>query len=548
MRTSLYSPRRKAKMSDSGLDIDVDYSAGTTSRPRRTHCTAVNLCYLIAGLLIHELITCLPISTQIFDENQGISSPKPILSADEIPGGPYYARGRHLLVDLQGASGQVLNDRQGLEDTVVSIIKNAGMHMLSVSSHQLEPQGVSVVAAISESHLTIHTWPEHGAALVDLFTCGESADMLGILPKMVKAFGGEMSKTKWSLVRRGYDGMRDIDNMVLARQHVKKTLEVDVTNDLQNIQIWAVDATKEFETDQQVLKESNERQGERYEKNVMLFLNNVLQSGTKDDHVYHETIVHPALITHERGPERVAILGGGEGATLREVLKYKSVKQVDMIEIDEQVVDISRKFLPSMANCSWSSSKGYKSCFDDKRTNLVVDDAQSYFNSRFQGNPCNSKEEAKYDVIIMDLLDPEALPKITDQQMYSAQFFKEISCALRADGVLVTQFGEAGGVLQGTVADHKAEIVQNLAGAFYPGGTFVYRQFLETYNAEWSFAVGCKTEKCRDRWSQSPDTVDAIVNNRLDQRALEENNLNFGKLKFFNGLTMQRFRSYPSLV
>lgn len=48
-------------------------------------------------------------------------------------------------MDLQGASGDVLNDRQGLEDTVVSIIKNAGMHMLSVSSHQLEPQGVSVV-------------------------------------------------------------------------------------------------------------------------------------------------------------------------------------------------------------------------------------------------------------------------------------------------------------------------------------------------------------------------------------------------------------------
>ncbi len=73
-----------------------------------------------------------------------------------------------------------------------------------------------------------------------------------------------------------------------------------------------------------------------------------------DEVVYHESLVHPAMMAHEHGAERVAILGGGEGATLREVLKHSSVKEAVMIEIDAEVVSMCREHLPSMSNCSWA--------------------------------------------------------------------------------------------------------------------------------------------------------------------------------------------------
>jgi S-adenosylmethionine decarboxylase proenzyme len=107
---------------------------------------------------------------------------------------------------LYKASPEVLNDGEGLKASVISIIEGAGMHLLSVSMHQFEPQGVSVVAAISESHLTIHTWPEDGTALIDLFTCGDSTDMMvsnGPVPRQrgLLTRGGDCLHTaRWPVI------------------------------------------------------------------------------------------------------------------------------------------------------------------------------------------------------------------------------------------------------------------------------------------------------------------------------------------------------------
>ena len=76
-------------------------------------------------------------------------------------------------------------------------------------------------------------------------------------------------------------------------------------------------------------------------------------NGEQDEGVYHESLVHPAMVAHERGAERVAIIGGGEGGTLREVLKYSSVREAVMIELDQGVMDMCKKHLPEMNDCSW---------------------------------------------------------------------------------------------------------------------------------------------------------------------------------------------------
>jgi spermidine synthase len=133
----------------------------------------------------------------------------------------------------------------------------------------------------------------------------------------------------------------------------------------------------------------------------IVFLDGVMQSRRSGDAAYHEALVHPAMFAHEN-PKRVAIIGGGEGATLREVLKHKTVEKVVMIEIDEQMVALSREFLPEWSDCSMlEGSAG--SCFDDPRVELYCEDAFAWFIDRFGGKAEDNVGE-QFDVIIMDAL------------------------------------------------------------------------------------------------------------------------------------------------
>jgi spermidine synthase len=120
--------------------------------------------------------------------------------------------------------------------------------------------------------------------------------------------------------------------------------------------------------------------------------------------VVTESLVHPAMFAHTC-PKRVAIVGGGEGATLREVLKHKTVEKVVMIDIDEQMVLLSRKFLPFWSDCS-IIEKSSKSCFDDPRVDTYFEDAFQWFMKRFSvaQNRGQPEEEEPFDVIILDAL------------------------------------------------------------------------------------------------------------------------------------------------
>src|SRR5210317_2351471 len=99
-------------------------------------------------------------------------------------------------------------------------------------------------------------------------------------------------------------------------------------------------------------------------------------------------------------PKSVAIIGGGDGGSLREVLKHKTVKEVTMVERDEKVVSVSKEYLPKASDCS--DIVGSKpSCFDDKRLNLFFDDAFAYLKKTSFG------PDGKFDVLIADVNKPE---------------------------------------------------------------------------------------------------------------------------------------------
>ena len=152
-----------------------------------------------------------------------------------------------------------------------------------------------------------------------------------------------------------------------------------------------------------------------------LVLDGKTQSTERDEHIYHETLVHPAMLCHP-DPKQVFIGGGGEGGTLREVLCHNSVEMATMVDLDSEVVALCRQYLPNP----------HLGSFDDPRTNLIHEDARAYL----QNTP------DLYDVIILDLVDP--LEGGTAALLYTQEFYALAKARLNSGGVLVTQSGPAG--------------------------------------------------------------------------------------------------------
>lgn len=186
---------------------------------------------------------------------------------------------------------------------------------------------------------------------------------------------------------------------------------------------------------------------EQFGPDRVLFLDGVRQSTLFGDAPYHESIVHPAMITHPN-PKRVAIIGGGEGATLREVLKHKTVEEAVMIEIDEGVVQLSKENLPQWQDCSSIShhEKAADWCFEDERATAKFEDAMAYFIDNFATDEEEEHEEEDYDVIIMDVLDPNDDIEFAVELYTSETYLQSLYNALTADGILVAQVGEAPGL------------------------------------------------------------------------------------------------------
>ncbi|MDD5311583.1 MAG: polyamine aminopropyltransferase [Dehalococcoidia bacterium] len=154
---------------------------------------------------------------------------------------------------------------------------------------------------------------------------------------------------------------------------------------------------------------------------ICLVLDGKIQSGEKDEFIYHESLVHPALITHPN-PVSVFIAGGGEGATLRDVLMHRTVKNVVMVDIDREVVDLCRKHLPTF----------HAGSFNDKRAHIHYDDARKYIR----------ETEERFDVAIIDLADP--VEEGPARLLYTQEFYRLVKNRLKPGGIMAVQSGQSG--------------------------------------------------------------------------------------------------------
>lgn len=154
----------------------------------------------------------------------------------------------------------------------------------------------------------------------------------------------------------------------------------------------------------------------------VLILDNRLQCAEKDEFVYHEALVQPALLAHPE-PRRVLVVGGGEGATLREVLRHPGVEAAVMVDLDRELVDICRQWLPEF----------HQGAFTDPRAELVFADGRAWL---------ADQQDASFDVIILDL--PEPLEEGPALLLFTREFYRLLQNKLAPKGVASLQSGAAG--------------------------------------------------------------------------------------------------------
>lgn len=189
----------------------------------------------------------------------------------------------------------------------------------------------------------------------------------------------------------------------------------------------------------------------------MLVLDGLVQTTEKDEFIYHEMISHPAMFLHPN-PEKVLVIGGGDGGTVREVLKHKSVKEVHLCEIDEEVILVAEKYLPSIS---------YQ--LKNPKVKIFIED----------GNQFLEENKDSYDIIIMDNSDPIGASEV----LFKAEFYKKVKIALKEGGIMVAQTESP--ILQ---KDYFQNAVSEIKKVFKNVG--VYLAYIPTYpSGMWSFTI-----------------------------------------------------------
>jgi len=240
-----------------------------------------------------------------------------------------------------------------------------------------------------------------------------------------------------------------------------------------------------------------------------LLIDGQIQSSVKDEFIYHESLVHPAMMSHPN-PRTVFIGGGGECATAREVLKYSSVSKVVVCDLDRDVLNVSKKYLPSMYGA------------EDARCEIVIEDAKTYLEG-YKGT---------FDVIIMDICDPiEAGPGIV---CYFKEFYEICRGKLSDDGILVTQSTACSLLLY-----HECFtiIVNTLKSVFE--SVIPYSAYIPTFYAQWGFTMAFKGKT--PSWIRDSERIDKALRGKVGDTA-------FDGLRYYDGETHLRMIHLPKYL
>ena len=391
--------------------------------------------------------------------------------------------GLHLIGDLTGCrcEPQLLLDGGRFRDRCLEMVAAAGLTTMDATFHQFDGSGFTGTVVLAESHLAIHTWPERQGLTLDVYVCNFSADNTA---KARKLFD--------QLVAHFQPGE-------VARHEVERG-EHTLTEPLNDSTGFYVRATRQLGEWQTRYQKLQIYETAHYGK--IFRLDGFNMTSEKEEFVYHENLIHPALSAHA-SPRKVLVIGGGDGGSSEEALKHPSVEQVTLVEIDGDVIEVAKQHFQAV----------HHGVFDNPKLRVLIEDGMKYVRDT----------QEKFDLIALDLNDPMG----PAEALYSTEFFQQLRAALAPGGALTLHIGSP-------VArpERVAELAQRLNGVFRI--VRPYTLYIPLYGSLWAMAV------CSDKLDPKAFTADEI-DRRIEARKLQE-------LKYYNGETHEGVFALPNYV
>jgi spermidine synthase len=234
-----------------------------------------------------------------------------------------------------------------------------------------------------------------------------------------------------------------------------------------------------------------------------LVLDGRIQSSQADEFVYHEALVHPGLLAAPAPPVTALVIGGGEGATVREILRYPSIRRVVMVDIDGEVVELCKRHLPEM----------HQGAFDDPRTEVRIEDARAYL----------AATRDTFDYVCIDLVEP--LDEGPACLLFTREFYGLVRDRLSASGTMTMQ---AGMTKIGEINFFSA--VHRTLREVFPV-VRAYQAFISCFGTPWGFMVAAKAGDPR---TIAPEAVDQRLRDGVT-----------GELVFYDGQAHRHLFSLP---
>lgn len=236
-----------------------------------------------------------------------------------------------------------------------------------------------------------------------------------------------------------------------------------------------------------------------------MILDNEFQSAERDEFIYHEAMVQPAMVLHP-DPKKVAIIGGGEGAAIREVLSHKSVEMAVMVDLDEKVVECAKEYLPSF----------HEGSFADERATVLFEDGRKFL----------EETDLTFDVMIIDITCP--LEEGPAYKLFTREFYDIVRQKLTPHGLLSVQASTVSHTALNTYS-----VINKTLNEVFPN-VFPSVAHIPFFAMLWGF---CLATNDVDPAQISREEIDSRISERVTRG-----------LKYYDGITHQALFNVPKYV
>lgn len=391
--------------------------------------------------------------------------------------------GLHLIGDLSSCrcDPQRLLDSNSFREKCIEMVNASDLTVMDAVFKQFDDSGFTGAVVLAESHLAIHTWPETNGLTLDVYVCNYSAD----------------NSTK---AQQLFDAVVDyFQPAEIVKQAIERGehMLIEPLNASTGFYIKASHCIGEWRTKYQKIAIFDTPHYGR-----IFRLDDYNMTSEREEFVYHENLIHPALTAHD-APEKVLIIGGGDGGSSEEALKHPSVEQVTLVEIDADVITVAKEHFKAV----------HHNVFDNPRLRIIVDDGIRFVRDT----------RDKFDLIALDLNDPVG----PAAALYSEDFFRQCREALTPEGALTLHIGSPT-----AQPERVAELAQRLNRVFPI--VRPYTLYIPLYGALWALAV-CSGQL--DPTAFSTDEIDT----RISTRGLTQ-------LQYYNGESHLGVFALPNFV